>query len=138
VFDDRLHLTLWTIDLAVEPNAGVVEPLCEAAAKVRAPALRLALGELVGNGQVTCLKPGEPMPVLKTFQQKLQLAIADKGLWPNRGFRFDPHVTLAYGQEEGVRRPILPISWRAQEFVLVHSLVGLTEHVVLGRWALQG
>lgn len=136
VFDERLHVTLWSLDLPMTPPPEIVADLCGAAAKVRGPALRLVLQELVGNGKVTCLKPGEPMPVLKAFQQKLQLAIADAGIWPNRGFRFDPHVTLAYGQAEGVRRSILPVSWRAGEFVLIHSLVGLTEHVELGRWTL--
>lgn len=138
VFDQRLHLTLWSLDLPMTPTQGLVEALCAAAARVRGPALRVALAEVVGNGHVTCLKPDEPMPVLKAFQQKLQLAVADAGIWPNRGFRFEPHVTLAYGQETGQRRAILPISWRAHAFSLVHSLVGLTEHVELGRWALEG
>ena len=136
VLDHRLHMTLWALDLPMTPTPGIIADLCAAAAKVRGPALRLVLREAVGNGQVACLKPGEPMPVLKAFQQKLQLAIADARIWPNRGFRFEPHVTLAYGQEEGFRREVLPISWRAGEFVLIHSLVGLTEHVPLGRWAL--
>jgi len=138
VFDHRLHLTLWSLDLPMMPTAGVIDELCGAAAKVRGPALRLVMHELVGNGHVTCLKPGEPMPVLKAFQQKLQLAIADAGIWPSRGFRFEPHVTLAYGQQETLRRAILPIGWRCHDFVLIHSLVGLTEHVELGRWSLEG
>ncbi|ATE63065.1 2'-5' RNA ligase family protein [Rhizorhabdus dicambivorans] len=136
VLDHRLHITLWALDLPMSPTPGLIADLCAAAARVEGPALRLVLQELVGNGHVTCLKPGEPMPVLKAFQQRLQLAIADAGIWPNRGFRFDPHMTLAYGQDGGVRRPIWPLSWRAEEFMLVHSLVGLTEHVVLGRWKL--
>jgi len=60
------------------------------------------------------------------------------GVWPNHGFRFDPHVELARGQAESVRRRVWPISWRADEFVLIHSLVGLSEHVPIGRWPLAG
>jgi 2'-5' RNA ligase len=139
VLDHRLHVTLWALDLPMSPTAGTIERLCAAAAKVRGPALRLVLQEAASNGKVTVLKPGEPMPVLKAFQQKLALAIADAGIWPNRGFRFDPHVTLAYEQEESFRRPVwCPIGWRSHEFVLIHSLVGLTEHVELGRWSLEG
>jgi len=137
VLDHRLHITLWALDLPMTPPPGLVADLCAAAAAVKAPALRIVMQELVSNGRVTCLKPGDHMPVLKTFQQKLALAIASAGVWPNRGFRFDPHVTLAYGQDESFRRPLWPISWRTEEFVLIHSLVGLTEHVELGRWALQ-
>lgn len=138
VLDHRLHMTLWSLDLPMTPPPGIIADLCAAAAKVEGPALRLVLQELVGNGHATCLKPGEPMPVLKAFQQKLQLAVADAGIWPNRGFRFDPHLTLAYGQDGGMRRPVWPVSWRADAFVLIHSLVGLTEHVERGRWALRG
>ena len=138
VLDHRLQLTLWALDLPMTPTPGTVERLCEAAAKVRTPALRMVLNEVVSDHHVTYLRPGEPMPVLKAFQQRLALAIADAGIWPNRGFRFDPHVTLAYGRDESFRREVWPISWRAEEFVLVHSLVGLTEHVELGGWALDG
>ena len=138
VHDHRLHMTLWALDLPMSPSPGTVERLCEAAATLRGPALRLVFQEVVSNGKVSCLRPGDHMPVLKAFQQKLALAIADAQMWPNRGFRFDPHVTLAYGQEDRFRRPIWPISWRSGEFVLIHSLVGLTEHVELGRWSLEG
>ena len=139
VLDDRLHMTLWALDLPMTPTPGIVADLCAAAAKVRGPALRLVFQEVVSNGKVTCLKPGDHMPVLKAFQQKLALAIADAHIWPNRGFRFDPHLTLAYEQDESFRRQIwCPISWRSHEFVLIHSLVGLTEHVELGRWSLEG
>ncbi len=138
VADHRLHLTLWALDLPMTPTPGTIGRLCDAAAKVRGPALRLVLNEVVSNTHVTCLRPGEPMPVLKAFQQRLALAVADAGIWPNRGFRFDPQVTLAYGQDQGFRRAVWPIGWRSEAFVLIHSLVGLTEHIELGRWALQG
>ena len=139
VSDDRLHLTLWALDLAMTPTPGTITRLGEAAARVRGPALRMVLQEVASNGKVTVLTPGEPMPVLKAFQQRLALAIAGAGIWPNRGFRFEPHLTLAYRQEESFRRQTwVPIGWRSHEFVLIHSLVGLTEHVELGRWALEG
>lgn len=138
VFDHRLHVTLWALDLPMTPTSGTIERLREAATRLHGPALRLVFQEVVSNGRVTCLKPGEPMPVLKAFQQRLALALADAGLWPNRGFRFDPHLTLAHGQAQSFRQPVWPISWRSHEFVLIHSLVGLTEHVELGRWSLDG
>ncbi len=138
VVDHRLHMSLFTLDLPMTPPPGMVADMAKAAVKLNGPALRVVLQEVVSNGKVTCLKPGDHMPVLKAFQEKLAMALAGAGIWPNRGFRFDPHVTLAYGQEESFRRSIWPISWRAEEFVLIHSLVGLTEHVPLGRWGLAG
>ena len=136
VDDHRLHLSLWSLDLPMMPPPGIIADLCRGAAAVRAPMLRVVLQEVVGDRSVTYLKPGEPTPVLKDFQRRLQLAIADVGIFPNRGFRFDPHVTLAYGQDEAFRHQLWPISWRADAFVLIHSLVGLTEHRELGRWML--
>jgi 2'-5' RNA ligase len=138
VLDHRLHLTLWSLDLPIMPPPGIIADLGRAASTVRGPALRVVLQEVVSNRANTCLTPGEPMPVLKDFQRRLQLAIAGVGIYPNRGFRFNPHVTLAYGQDEGFRHQILAIGWRSHEFVLIHSLVGLTEHIELGRWALEG
>lgn len=138
VSDERLHMTLFALDLPMTPPPGLIAAMAGAAEGLRGVPLRIVLHEVVSNGVVTCLKPGDHMPVLKGFQQKLALAMAGAGVWPNRGFRFDPHVTLAYGQEESFRRPIWPVSWRAAEFMLVHSLVGLTEHVPLGTWALEG
>lgn len=55
---------------------------------------------------------------------------------------FTPHVTMLYGDPaQGSMRHaeqiIEPIRWRATEMVLVHSLLGKTEHRHLARWPLQ-
>lgn len=31
-----------------------------------------------------------------------------------------------------------PVSWTAQEFLLIHSLLGKTEHHIIDRWPLLG
>ncbi|HVJ33117.1 MAG TPA: 2'-5' RNA ligase family protein [Terriglobia bacterium] len=49
-----------------------------------------------------------------------------------------PHLTLSYGPEMIVFRPVTPIRFTAGEFVLIHSEVGLTRYHVLGRWSLRG
>ena len=49
-----------------------------------------------------------------------------------------PHVTLLYDDALIDEHPVAPISWTATEFVLVHSLLGRTKHVILDRWALNG
>ncbi|MGH8283840.1 MAG: 2'-5' RNA ligase family protein [Gammaproteobacteria bacterium] len=50
---------------------------------------------------------------------------------------FTPHVTLLYGNNVMKPQSIEPIGWTVREFVLVHSLLGRTEHRVLERWPLQ-
>lgn len=49
---------------------------------------------------------------------------------------FKPHVTLL--RDEVRIKPIAvePISWTVRDFVLIHSLLGQTKHVHLGRWNL--
>ncbi|MGA9853248.1 MAG: RNA 2',3'-cyclic phosphodiesterase [Gammaproteobacteria bacterium] len=50
---------------------------------------------------------------------------------------YTPHVTLLYDDKELKPQSIEPIRWTVSEFVLIHSLLGRTEHRVLGRWPLQ-
>jgi len=49
---------------------------------------------------------------------------------------FVPHLTLAYDQKFVPRQPIEPISFLAEDFILVHSLLGLTKYLFLDRWHL--
>lgn len=50
---------------------------------------------------------------------------------------FVPHMTLAYDEKFVARQAIDPIGFVAREFVLIHSLRGLTIYRVLGRWPLM-
>jgi 2'-5' RNA ligase len=47
-----------------------------------------------------------------------------------------PHVTVLDGWSGIVEEAIEPVRWTANEFVLLHSLRGRRESIVLGRWAL--
>lgn len=49
---------------------------------------------------------------------------------------FVPHVTLLYDDRVVEPQAIEPIAWTVRELVLVHSLIGRTEHRVLDRWRL--
>ncbi len=49
---------------------------------------------------------------------------------------FKPHVTLLRDAVRAKPVKIAPISWRVQDFVLIHSLLGKTTHIHLGRWPL--
>jgi 2'-5' RNA ligase len=51
---------------------------------------------------------------------------------------FTPHVTLLYDAVSVSEHVVEPIRWTVREFVLVHSLLGQTRHVVLDRWTLGG
>ena len=49
---------------------------------------------------------------------------------------FTPHMTLLYDERLVPAETIAPIRWTVREFVLVHSMLGRTRHVPLGRWRL--
>ena len=77
---------------------------------------------------------------LTTLQKMLGAAMRSIGLGPpgNRS-SFTPHVTLLYDRQSVLESRIdEPISWTVREFVLVHSLYGLSEHVHCARWPLRG
>ena len=46
-------------------------------------------------------------------------------------------VTLLFDVREVTQRPIDPLGWTVNVFVLVHSLIGQSKHIVLGRWPLR-
>lgn len=49
---------------------------------------------------------------------------------------FVPHVTLLYDARAIAPLPVEPLAWPADDFVLIHSLLGRTEYRELGRWPL--
>ena len=49
--------------------------------------------------------------------------------------RYAPHVTLLYDDRRGAEQAVETIYWTADEFVLVHSLLGRTRHIPLNREA---
>lgn len=50
--------------------------------------------------------------------------------------QFEPHVTTLWGDRLIDAYPIAPIRWRVDEFVLVVSLVGHSQHLHVERWPL--
>jgi 2'-5' RNA ligase len=59
------------------------------------------------------------------------------GVRHKSGKQFTPHVTLLRDRISVPEQEIEPICWTAREFVLVHSLLGQTQHIPLGRWSLS-
>jgi 2'-5' RNA ligase len=82
------------------------------------------------------LRVGEGLAGVVAFQQTLGGAMIKAGLRPDRSFV--PHVTLLYDGQLVAEQAIGPIGWTVDELVLVHSLLGQTVHVPLGRWPLKG
>jgi 2'-5' RNA ligase len=83
------------------------------------------------------LRGGEGLAAVVDFQRRLGEAMKATVAGRYAEARFTPHLTLLYDDREVAQRPVDPVGWTVNEFVLVHSLIGQTKHIVLGRWPLQ-
>jgi 2'-5' RNA ligase len=78
------------------------------------------------------------LAALTGFQKAFYLAMCRAGLQgPRSTAKFAPHVTLMYDSQGVPEQAVEPIRWSAHDFVLVHSLLGQTRHIHLGRWPIR-
>ena len=76
---------------------------------------------------------------LKALYHDLSGAIADTGWALNMRKQFTPHMTQLRSSSFAPETPLRdPLTWSVREFVLVHSVVGMSLHRYLGRWPLFG
>lgn len=136
---ERLHVTLR--DLGGYEHGlpeDVVAAAKTAAAAVSMPRFDVAFDRLLHfpASRAVVLRSGTPSAPLAALAQTLGHAVQQAGLRTKPGGT--AHMTLMYDGRGVPERGIEPVCWTATEFVLVHSRVGKTEHVALGRWPLQG
>jgi 2'-5' RNA ligase len=143
VAPDRLHITLHHLGEHVGVPRDMVTLAHEAAASLSFRPFDVMFDRVVSfggkPGNLPFVLRGEGLAGLTLFQQALGAAMRKTGSrlgkWaePN----FTPHVTLLYDGQSVAEQATEPIGWTVREFVLVHSLIGQTRHVVLGRWPLK-
>ncbi len=134
---DRLHVTL-AITADFDASYPVlVDALRRAGDVVSAPPFDVAFGQLSGGRRTVALRPIRNVPPLRVLQAAIVRAMAAQGVPMRADWTFNPHVTLVYRDGEPITRLVEGFAWSAREFVLIESLVGLTQHSVLGRWTLS-
>jgi RNA 2',3'-cyclic 3'-phosphodiesterase len=136
----RMHVTLHHLgDFAGVPER-VVETARGAAAAVSAAPFEVVFDRVASfagkPGKLPLVLLGGANAALHDFQRAVGAAMAKALLAPDA--HFTPHVTLLRDAVSVPEAPIDPIRWTVREFVLIHSLIGQTRHVPLGRWALRG
>jgi 2'-5' RNA ligase len=139
---DRFHITLKLVGNYVDglPRE-VVAAAMEAGETMAAAPFEVTFDRAASFGGNPSNRPfvllgGDRLAALKAFQETLVTALAKARLKLARS-AFTPHVTLLYDGQLVLEQPIQPITWTAHEFVLVHSLLGQTRHIPLGRWPLR-
>lgn len=137
---DRFHVTLHEIGVFAGVPRGIVDRALEAGARVAASSFDVTFDRVGsfhnrGNNPLV-LRGGEGLAALTAFQQALGLAMGKAGLARQVSKTFTPHVTLLYENALVPEAAVEPVGWRVSEFVLIHSLIGQTRHVPLGRWTM--
>ena len=140
---ERLHTTL----LHLGDYAGFPDDLARRARDVAAALPPLAPFDVAFDrvmsfkrprNQPLVLRGSDDVAGLHALQQALETAARAARLIAKKE-SFTPHVTLLYDDAGVAETPIAEtVGWHAHEFVLVHSLLGQTRHVVLERFALGG
>jgi RNA 2',3'-cyclic 3'-phosphodiesterase len=146
--NDRLHVTLHHVgDYAGGLPNGLVEAAQSVAATIAMPAFDVTFDRAMSfagrpRNRPFVMRGNEKhdggLAALMAFQKTMYLAMCRAGLQgPRANAKFAPHVTLMYDDQGIPEQEVEPVSWLAHDFVLVHSLLGLTRHIHLGRWPLQ-
>ena len=141
---DRFHITLQHIgDYAGLPADLVALAHQAASTLTRQPfEARFDYAASFGGkpGNLPFVLRGDGQDALIAFNNALAMAMVRTGSRLGKSAKLDfvPHVTLLYDAQSVAAQPIEPISWTVREFALVHSLVGQTQHRVLGRWSMDG
>ncbi|KFN41016.1 RNA 2',3'-cyclic phosphodiesterase [Arenimonas oryziterrae] len=136
---ERRHLTLHFLG-EYDPLAADQVAAASAAADSLDPVsfdVRLdALGSFPGRRPPCVLRSLSGDAPLRHLWKELHHALVHAGFAAQLSAIFEPHVTLCYGDREAVPRAIAPISWRAHELRLVHSLADEQAYRELARWPL--
>lgn len=140
---EHLHITLLHLGDWNGLPQSIVEIAGQAAADIVAPAFEIVCDRSESFRNSTGVYPfvllaEQGATPLRALHATLGAALAKNGLGGATRGEFKPHVTLLRDGGRAKPAPVAPIIWTAREFVLVHSLLGKTTHIHLGRWPLRG
>jgi len=100
---------------------------------------QMSLGGFAGRAEKKpcVLLDAEGDTPLQRLRKQLGECLIHAGLGKQVTREFTPHLTLRYERTLVPEQSVAPIAWTVGEFVLVHSLLGKTEHRMLQRWTLS-
>ncbi|WP_260597269.1 2'-5' RNA ligase family protein [Sphingomonas endolithica] len=136
VADDRLHLTTWLFPDEQDFPADAAASAQAAMQDVPLQRFEIVLDEMVASLSHVVLVPRQISTRYGLLQAQLDKSLRRRGLLPRLGWRFNPHLTLVYGEHEAISS-FAPIAWTAEEIVLINSVVGERRHDVIARWSLN-
>ena len=141
ILPEHLHVTLFHLGDWIALPDEIVAHASEAAAKVATAPFAVTFARVESFRNRTGVFPfvlsGDAAP-WRPLRNALGAALKQAGLGAavHETDEFKPHVTLTYDPVRVKPAAIEPISWTVKDFALIHSRLGKTEHIHLGRWAL--
>ncbi|WP_189644633.1 RNA 2',3'-cyclic phosphodiesterase [Luteimonas gilva] len=140
---DHFHVTLHFLgDYPQDLWRPIAERAAQAASKVRTSPFDVRFDHVSSfasrRQDAPLVLRTEAGEALRELHATLGEALRGLGSVVRVSHGFEPHLTLMYDERSLAPRPINPISWRADEFVLVRSPIGKGEYEPLGRWPLRG
>ena len=140
----RLHVTLHHLGKFRGLPSHAVVAARQAAAEVTLPPFDLVFDHVTSferrnaRNRPIVLGTQQKTPALAALYQTLGAALMRHTEFGCKFIpAFTPHLTLLYGDRH-VAQDIEPVKWTVREFVLIHSLLGRTRYIRLGRWSLRG
>ncbi|MGO6995672.1 2'-5' RNA ligase family protein [Rhizobium leguminosarum] len=136
-----LHVSIiWVGDYPRLPE-DVVFAARQAGATVESAPIAISFDRIMRFPQARSLVlcgEGGRKPLTRLHVQ-LGVGMYNAGLRHNVGRDYKPHMTLLYDLKAVPPTTLdTPVSWTASEFLLIHSVLGKTEHRIIDRWPLLG
>jgi 2'-5' RNA ligase len=141
ILPEHLHVTLFHLgDWQVLPQQ-IVDIAKKAAGEVASPSFEVTFPRVESFRNRTGIYPfvltGDAGP-WAALRNALGAALRKNGLGGavHTEDDFKPHVTLLRDSLRVKPARVEPVAWTIRDFVLIHSLLGQTKHIHLGRWNL--
>ena len=138
---ERLHVTLQSLGRYPVLPKDLVVLARLAAARVAMRPFDVEFNMVGSFSRTTTRRPfvllgDDHLVCLHMLRDKLVEALYEVGVIRVKNAPYTPHMTLLYDHPKIEKQAIEPVAWSVREFILVHSLLGQTRHVPLGRWPL--
>lgn len=134
---DRLHSTIGILDDRPSVPDGLVAALMAVGQGIAADPFICMFDRVVGGHGCVTLRPGRRIGALVDLFRQIEDGMGRVGVKLREGYTYSPHITLSYRADGGpFSEKIQGHGWLVEDVVLIHSLLGRTEHRELGRWRL--
>jgi len=139
----RLHVSLNHVGDFKRPPGPVVDKAVEAAETVAARPFLVQFNRMgtwgVGEGDRPIVLWGDEGVIgVNALYSTIHKAMRRLDMAPRREAEIAPHMTLLRDKAEMPETFIEPLTWRVEEFVLIHAVHGEGRFDIVGRFPLSG